>query len=264
MQIFIPTYGRSDRQVTWDNLPAIAQMDTQLVIQHREYGKYDNEKYPFITLPPEIQSIGPTRQWLVDNRGPFIIMLDDDLDFAVRRADDPTKFRPATGMDVNSMLHEIVDSLMEGYPLVGISAREGANYDTSQFKYNTRQMRVHGVNTTFFRDHGIRFDRIEFMEDFDVVLQLLERGYSTRVLNGYVHNQRGGSNAPGGCSTTRTLEKHNEAAKELMRLHPKYVRLVEKDSGNWGGARIDVNVQWKRAHLEGVAKHGPWSPQDER
>jgi hypothetical protein len=134
---------------------------------------------------------------------------------------------------------------------VGISAREGANYDTGQFKYASRQMRVHGINTHWFREHNIRFDRVEFMEDFDVILQVLEQGYANKVLNGYVHNQRGGSNAPGGCSSTRSLERHNEAAKHLQQLHPHFVRLVEKKSGNWGGTRIDVNISWKRAYEQG-------------
>lgn len=253
MQIFIPTYGRSDNQVTWNNLPTAVKFDTKLVVQHREAGKYEN--YPTLILPEHIQSIGPTRQHLVDNYGPYIIMLDDDLDFAVRRSDEPTKFRPAGDEDIHRMLEVMVQSLLEGYPLVGISAREGANYDTSQFKYNTRQMRVHGIKTDFFRDAKIRFDRMEFMEDFDVILQLLEMGFTNRVLNGWVHNQRGGSNAPGGCSSTRTLERHNEAAKALQQLHPKYVTLVNKAGGNWGGDRIDVRIAWKKAFEDGCKKY---------
>lgn len=255
MRIFIPTYGRSDRQVTWDNLPDRARMNTSLVVQDRERGKY--EYFPSVkVLPPEITTIGPTRQWLIDNIGSNFVMLDDDLDFAVRREDEPTKFRPASDVDVLRMLNEIRDMLMERHPLVGISAREGANYDTSQHKCCTRQMRVHGVNPSMFRAKGVRFDRVEFMEDFDVILQWLELGYPNWVLNGYVHNQRGGSNAPGGCSTTRTLEKHNEAAKHLQQLHPRFVRIVEKESGNWGGARLDVNVSWKKAYESSQTTEG--------
>lgn len=175
-------------------------------------------------------------------------MLDDDLDFAVRRVDDPRRFRPATESDIENMLFVIESMLKEGTPMVGVSSREGGNYDVSQFKYATRQLRVHGVNTEFFREKNIRYDRIPFMEDFDATLQVLEAGYANGVLNGWVHNQRGGSNAKGGCSTTRTLEAHNEAAKELKRLHPRFIRLVDKESGSWGGARIDVHVSWKKAY----------------
>lgn len=252
LQIFIPTLGRSENQVTWNNLPPEIQKHTKLVLQTKEalenVRAYDSHHAGMILLPENITSIGPTRQYLVENFGPFILMLDDDLDFAVRRADDPTRFTPASGIDVIHMMDTIYQVLIQGtHPLVGVSAREGANYDTKQFKYATRQLRVHGVDTEIFREKNIRYDRISYMEDFDVTLQVLENGYANAVLNGWVHNQRGGSNAKGGCSTTRTLEAHNEAAKELKRLHPRYVQLVDKESGNWGGARTDVRVSWKKA-----------------
>lgn len=253
MEIFIPTFGRSDNQVTWNNLPPNIQQRTNLVVQWDEEndGTHRYMNYPRIVLPADIKSIGPTRQYLVDNYAPFILMLDDDLDFAVRRVDEPTKFTPATGRDITHMIDTIYQVLRQGRePLVGVSAREGANYDTSQFKFATRQLRVHGVDTEIFREKNIRYDRIPFMEDFDVTLQVLEAGYTNRVLNGWVHNQRGGSNAKGGCSVTRTLEAHNEAAKELKRLHPRFIQLVDKESGNWGGARIDVRISWKKAQNE--------------
>jgi hypothetical protein len=254
MEIFIPTFNRSENQVTWNNLPPVIANQTQLVVQSGDYNKnhpaYNRYGAKLYILPPHITNIGQTRQWLITHHGSHILMLDDDLDFAVRRTDDPTKFRPATSTDVIQMINVIQSCLEEGVPLVGVSSREGGNYDTSQFKTATRQLRVHGVNTTFFREKNIRYDRIPFMEDFDATLQVLEAGYTNRVLNGWVHNQRGGSNAKGGCSTTRTLEAHNEAAIELKKLHPKFIRLVDKDSGNWGGSRIDVHVSWKKAYNE--------------
>lgn len=255
MKIFIPTYGRADRQVTWDNLPHSAKFITELVVQKRDEDNYDTSKYPLIVLPPEIQDIGKTRQWLIDHTDDYMIMLDDDLDFATRRTDDePTKFRPSTDVDTHNMLNGILTSLRMGFVMVGVSCREGANYDVSAFKDCSRQLRVHGIDPKKFRELGIRFDRLQFMEDFDATLQLLELGYANTVLNHWVHNQRGGSNAPGGCSASRTLEKHNEAAKELKQLHPSFVKVVEKDSGNWGAPRLDVNIQWKKAYEYGKSK----------
>ncbi len=248
MRIFIPTYGRSDNQVTWNNIPHAVRFRTHLVVQEREEQLYD-DKYPLIVLPDNIFTIGATRQWLVDNYADEkILMLDDDLDFAVRRSDEPTKFRAAFDGDILQMLDTIQQSMDEGFKMVGVSGREGANRDTSQFKEVTRQLRIHALDAGFFKYHNIRFDRIPYMEDFDATLQLLELGYPNRVLNGWVHNQRGGSNAPGGCSTTRTIDAHNEAAKRLHMLHPKYVRVVHKESGNWGDARLDVNISWKKAY----------------
>lgn len=254
MQIFIPTYGRSDYQVTWDNLPHAVKFSTKLVVQERERHKY--EKYPTVVLPPEIQSIGPTRQWILDHAtDSYIIMLDDDLDFATRREDEPAKFRGSTDGDTYDMIYAILEQLHLGYKLVGVSGREGANRDTSAIKYATRQLRIHGINRVAFKELGIRFDRIPFMEDFDVTLQLLEQGHTNCVLNQWVHNQRGGSNAPGGCSESRTAEAQSAAAKELKRLHPSVVRLVEKTTGDWGmGTRLDVYVEWKKALRMAEAK----------
>lgn len=259
LQIFIPTFGRSENQVTWNNLPPNVQKHTRLVVQTKEalanVKAYDSHGAGMILLPEWITSISPTRQYLVDSFGPYILMLDDDLDFAVRRADEPTKFTPATGRDITHMVDTIHEVLIHGRePLVGVSAREGANYDTSQFKFATRQLRVHGVDTEIFKEKNIRYDRIPFMEDFDVTLQVLEAGYTNRVLNGWVHNQRGGSNAKGGCSGTRTPKKQEEAARRLKELHPDFVTVVSKISGNWDGGnyaeRYDVRISWKKAHNE--------------
>lgn len=248
MRIFIPTYGRSENQVTFNNLPETIQINTRLVIQDREREKY--EKIPSfnkLVLPAHIRGIGPTRQFLIDNYR-TVLMLDDDLDFATRRADIPERFRASTPEDIENMLEAIVNTLDEGFHMVGVSGREGANRDTSQFKDCVRQLRIHAINCEFFREKNIRFDRVEFMEDFDATLQLLELGYPNRVLNGWVHNQHAGSNATGGCSEERTMEKQTEAAYRLQELHPKFVTVVPKYSGDWGAPRMDVRVQWKRAY----------------
>ncbi len=251
MQIYIPTYGRSDHQVTWDNLPHAIKFNTKLVVQNREREKY--EKYPHIVLPWGLTGIGRTRQWLIENTtAKHIVMIDDDLDFAVRRDDALARFRGATDVDIHGMLEEMEWQLRHEFKLVGVSGREGANRNTEQFLTVTRQMRIHGLDAEFFKQANIRFDRLEFMEDFDATLQLLELGYPNCVLNHWVHNQRSGSNAPGGCSEERTLEKHNQAALALKKLHPKFVKVVEKDTGNWGGLRLDVYIQWKKAYHDRI------------
>lgn len=251
MEIFICTYGRSDKQITHKNLPDDILEKTKLVIQEREQHKYPNYVEAVI-LPPHIQTIGATRQYLVENFGPFICMLDDDLDFATRRVDEPTKFLASTENEIRGLFSLIEQSLLEGYPLVGVASREGGNFNTDDFLYCTRQMRVHGVNTFKFRELGIRYDRLELMEDFDVILQLLEKGEQNCVINGFVTNQRG-SNTSGGCSEYRTPEAQEVAANMLKELHPGIVQVVRKYTKTaWGGGwRHDVRVAWKRAYKNG-------------
>lgn len=251
MLILIPTYGRSDRQITWENLPEDIQARTILVVQEREKHLYANRSDigRYVALPDQIRGIHTTRQYLIDRLYPQpICMLDDDLEFAVRRTDEPTKFRSALGSEISDMIHELQMEL-EVYPLVGVAVREGANRNTDDYMQATRQVRVHAIDTEFFRKNNIRFDRLPFMGDFDMTLQVLATGNPNLVLNQYVTNQ-GGSNTAGGCSETRTKEGLETAAKGLAALWPKYVQLVRKTTKtSWGGGeRVDVRVQWKRCY----------------
>lgn len=109
--------------------------------------------------------------------------------------------------------------------------------------------------------HGVRWDNLPVMEDFDVTLQLLRLGYENMVLFEWAWGQPS-SNAPGGCSAYRTYEVQKAGAEGLAALHPDYVTPVQKPSKNWRGFdhRWDVKVRWKAALAEGAARRqrGGW------
>lgn len=252
MKIYIPTRGRV-YQETFTSLPQELRDRIIFVVPH---GALDIAGGPPRTLntPPEINGIGPTRQWIIDNAtDKKIAMLDDDLVFAARREDEPTKFREALPAELLILINSI-DALLDDYAHVGVSTREGGNRDTNNYAFNTRLLRVLAYRTDVLRNEGIRFDRLELMEDFDITLQLLRRGYTNCKINWIVHNQRS-SNAPGGCSTYRTLEKQSQAARGLRELHPEFVSVVTKKTKTaWNGQeRQDVIVQWKRAFCADTA-----------
>lgn len=252
MQLYICTYGRSDNQVTWQNLPPSVREFTTLVVQDREKDLYP--QYPTLVLPPDITRIGPTRQFLVDytlrqGQSQVLLMADDDLSFATRRQDEPSKFTPATGQEIQDLL-EHMDSVAHLYAHVGVSPRDGANRRTEPALYNTRMTtRLSAYNVRMLQREGIRFDDMECMEDFHVTLSLLELGYKNVVINSMIHDQKG-SNTVGGCSHFRTPEVQAAAAYELKRRHPDFVTVVQKKTKHsWGGGvRTDVRVQWKRAY----------------
>lgn len=245
MEIFIPTRGRVVQE-TYFSLPADLQSKVTFVIPWgddciRGTGRVRR-------TPPEIQGIGPTRQWIIDNaQSNKVAMLDDDLVFATRRTDEPTKFREATEHDIHNLFFSLSVHL-DQFAHVGVATREGGNRDTRDFVCNTRLLRILCYRTDVLRREEIRFDRLEFMEDFDVTLQLLRRGYANLKVNWIVHNQRS-SNAPGGCSTYRTLEKQSQAARGLRTLHSEFVDVVTKKTKTaWNGMeRQDVRIQWKLA-----------------
>jgi len=241
MEVYVPTLGRSHSD-TLVSLTRAAIYPTLVVSNYKDFSWYDKR-----ILCPH-QGIGPTRQWIIDQaKSNKVVMLDDDLVFAARRGDEPTKFREATTTDVWMLFSSIYANLSE-FAHVGVSTREGGNRDTHLACYDTRLLRILAYRVDVLRREKIRFDRLELMEDFHVTLSLLSRGYRNIKINWIVHNQRS-SNAPGGCSTYRTLEKQREAALGLKADFPDFVSVVEKTTKTaWQGkTRTDVVVQWKKA-----------------
>lgn len=250
MQIFIPTYGRSKFQGTWNQLPKILQTRTVLVVQKREAKLYPN--LPILVLPEKIKTIAPTRQFILEyaikKKIEKFVMLDDDLRFDIRRKDENNKFYVATESQKLTLFDKI-EKALQRYAHVGVLAREGGNRVLESYKLCSRMMRILAYNTNVLKYHKIRFDRLPLMEDFDVTLQLLRRGVPNIVLCAWVQGQ-GGSGAKGGCSHFRTLALHNACANRLSTLHSQFVKVVEKQTKSaWGGqARLDVHVQWKKAY----------------
>ena len=251
MDLIIPTYGRASwsQQHTLRQLIADKLMPT-LVVQQREvpdYHWYDGDVH---VLPSNIQAISETRDYILhDMRGDKkILVMDDDLHFAVRRQDDPTKFRKLEEGDLRRMVFE-ADVALSQRPHMGIGAREGGNRNTDRYMWNSRLMRVHGFRRDILQKHLITFAPMVVMEDFHVTLQVLRAGYDVMILNEWVSNQAGGSNAPGGCSSYRTEAVQTAAAHKLAALHPGLVRVVQKATKTaWGGGtRTDVVISWKKA-----------------
>jgi hypothetical protein len=251
MTIIIHSSGRPDRQLSVEALSE-ANLAPTLLVQEKEFPAYDKKwgkKVRIETLPAEIITLSPTRQWIIDNYAGKVIMMDDDLRFCRRRKDDTTKFEQASGADIYEMFSDIWAAL-DTYTHVGVLAREGANRITAPYGVeNTRMMRLLAYDTEEVRRIGARFDRLPTKQDFDMTLQLLRAGEKNGVLTQYCHDQPG-SNTSGGCSRYRTPEVMESSAKGLAELHPGFVKVVRKATkGAWGGGeRVDVQIQWKKAY----------------
>jgi hypothetical protein len=254
MEIYIPTLGRPFQETLFELPPSIRQNVTLVLAPgvHRTAEAAKSWGIKYVQCPS--YGIGPTRQWIIENAtDKKIVMLDDDLVFAARRSDELTKFREALPAELLTLFSSI-DACLDSWAHVGVSTREGGNRDTSDFAFNTRLLRILAYRTDVLHRESIRFDRLELMEDFEVTLQLLRRGYANCKINWIVHNQRS-SNAPGGCSTYRTLEKQSAAARGLEELHPEFVSVVTKKTKTaWNGQeRQDVRISWKKAFCADTA-----------
>jgi hypothetical protein len=214
--------------------------------------------FSVIETPPHVRGIGPTRHWIgLDalSRGEAkFVMMDDDIDFLVRRSPEDWRLTAQNQGDAWHMFEEI-EHWLDRYASVGISSREGNNRagvggprDENMVAVATRVMRMFGCRTLEWlqMEHG----RVEVMEDFDLQLQLLRAGHGNCCLFYYANGQRMTSMA-GGCSTYRTHDLHEASARRLQELHgERLVRLrdkVNKTDREGFGTRKEVTIYWKRA-----------------
>lgn len=254
MQIYIPTLGRVAQRVTYRSLPPALQ--PVLVAYKAEAAQYRELGCNVLEVPTGVKGIAAKRHWLVHEghnlkkHGPNIIMLDDDLRWYERRKDETDKFEAAKPASIRRMFTD-VDKMLGKHVHGAIAAREQGHSCDDKYRYNTRPLRALAYNVAMMRKLAIPFNRLPFMEDFDVTLQLLRAGRSNFIVNNWVHNQSG-SGAVGGCSASRTPEKQAAAANKLAKLHPGFVKVVQKSTKTaWASSgmttRTDVVIQWKQA-----------------
>ena len=250
MDIIICTHGRGPkRQLTYDNLPPAIQEQSTTLIQWRERENWLGTGRRIMILPDHVRDLPSTREWVHRNMNTKVVMLDDDLVFSRRRTDEPTKFT-GEDLDLEDMFKRIENGL-DFYAHVGVSHREGANRNTATYLLVGRMMRVLAYRTDIMLREKIISNRTPDVEDFDVTLQLLRKGYPNFIVNNWVHNQ-GGSDQTGGCSEYRTPETHDRDVRIMAEAHAPFVKVVKKKTKDkWcadeNGERTDVIIQWKKA-----------------
>lgn len=254
--IIIPTLGRMDKQVTFNNLPQKYKDVTRFVVQAHEFEDM-KQRYgdQVISLPSHIDRIAPTREWIFNEfKDHRHIVFDDDLDFVVKEPNpgEGTKWlsRKYTEQDFDDAF-ALLESWMDEGIVYGGLLPAWVIPDLNQWPIRECQR----IMTNVFYDgpnvpRDIEWSRVAAAEDFDVNLQLLSRGYKNRLSAKYMVGCSE-TNAEGGCSTWRTLEVHNEAQKQLAELWPDFVKLREKQvtSGPWKGQmKLATTIQHKKAY----------------
>lgn len=250
--IYIPTIGREDRQITYESISPKWRKNTFLVTTEAAAPKLEAAGYNVLPLDTG-NGIGEVRQKIMNYHydlygDGWAIMMDDDLGFAIRRKDDRTKFSRMENHDQFDDMMSRLEYATYFVNIVGIASRSGANRDTEPWKRNSRICDLMAYDVVAAVENGFRFDEIPLMEDFNFALQHLRAGLPYLLLNDYVKDDLGGSNAPGGCSTYRDNALQMEAAMELAERHPQFVKIVERPGWNgMGDTRLDVRVQWAKA-----------------
>lgn len=250
--LYIPSRGRAGKVVTLDAFPLHIRKEITIVCTPGEGKLYRGYYENVVEARKGTSNIGMKRQWILEHAEEqghsHVIMFDDDLRFYVRRLDEPEKFRGATPADVAEMVQDMMDLFEQGVAQVGVILKQGSNYVEDRVVENGRMIRVLGFELKALRDAKADFRRCTPMEDLDVVLTMLRHGYGNALLGNYAQDQ-GGSNTEGGCSTYRTIKMQGETAEKLAKLHPNFVKVVQKEAkGAWGEPRKDVTVYWKKAY----------------
>lgn len=258
MLIYIPTIHRQHRQITLRNLPEAWLPHVTLVTLEEQAQSYA-DAFPEVRVvaqPEGCKGIAAARQFMVEDcraQGhDRIMMFDDDLRFYQRT--DPSSVRLST-MNGDAMLPlwDDVEKALEEYAHVGISPREYNNAFPVDSAVVRRMMRAIMYRVDVLEDLGLSFDvgydRFS-MDDFNMTLALLRRGFANLVFYKYAQNQDQGSDTEGGASTWRADESQSRSAHMLAELHPGFVEVVKKTTlQSWGGrTRDDVKVQWRKAY----------------
>tara|TARA_R100000995_G_C3437000_1_gene101363 strand:+ start:5 stop:778 length:774 start_codon:yes stop_codon:yes gene_type:complete len=252
MKICIPTYKRVDLQITLNQIPKILYPDTFLICTKEEENLLKKYNIQLIVLPDNVKGIGNIRQYIVENlKTDFIWFLDDDLIF-YRREINKTKLLKIKDADFIELYNWNKKCLEKGYAIVGCSAQGGNNRFKGKFTFFGRIYASYALNSKILKKHNIKFNEMEVMEDFNVVLHLLRFGYKSIINTEFAHNQKA-SNQAGGCSEFRTYDLQKKSAFLLSEKHKPFVSVVKKESKNWVGMkhRFDVKIFWKKAFEQG-------------
>ena len=252
LAIVVTSRERATRCRLLKYLPKEILERTVMVVHKRERKEYERlaERHNLRGVAcHKHEMLGSIRQWVVDKTTkPKLVLLDDDIQFYVRRPGEPRLINADDAEVVKMFL--AIGKRLDTYAHVGISAREGNNRGPDDWVDTTRMLRILCYDTAILQAEAC-FNRIEIMSDFDVTLQLLRAGFANTLSYHWAQGQPG-TQAPGGCTAYRTVELHRKTCHELMMLHPGFVRLREKENRTGGefGKRTEVTMSWKKAYEE--------------
>lgn len=248
VRVVITTLGRPDKQPTLEYLLE-AKIQPELIVQRHERNTYRKKwkHVPVVALPSPVTKLHDTRQWLLENtKQRYLIILDDDLRFATR-IDREGHYAASTPRQIRDMFRALVRTL-KTHAHASIASRQGAGFQRSRYLECTRMQRILAYDLRKVRRARAIFNRVNPLSDFDMTLQLLEKGYANRVLYEWVQDEVGGFGAPGGCSIWRTPKRLRKAQRRLRRLHGHEIVTIQKRVFANKPARTEVRIAWKKAY----------------
>ena len=236
MKTYIPTLGRVDNQMTYDNMPKSIQSNTYFVIQPKEESLF-KELWPdsnILVLPDDDYGILNTRKWIVETAGNSkYLMIDDDIVFWKRNVDRKTGKKNAekskklfTSEDWISMLDWAESKLDNGYTVAGSRARGMPPYTKDDMEFG-RIMQVFFINGS-----KLHRDKLEWVldssEDVHFLIQVIEMGGKIVTSDKFLYECEP-YHSDGGCKLSgRTSDSSLKDINTLAAMYPKIIEMQDE------------------------------------
>ena len=261
-RLYIPSTGRSDRQPTLENLPQEWVDKTALVVSEKEKAAYA-AMYPMIDIitHPNLDGIGRIRHYICEMiRDEYILMLDDDMVFYVRRKG---KLFSTSRLEVGACLDMLVGWL-DAEPDIGetsISLSLVNFRKEADVYYNEKCGPVMCIRKAAYDSLKYKFNALpKLHEDNAVTLGLLTAGYRVKVSYEFAFK-----NLPPlpehrktGCSGYRTQAMEKQACIDLKKMFDPYVQIHESKKPTTTVKKPNLYtlydrpvrpiIRWKRAY----------------
>jgi len=260
-KLYIPTLGRADRQITYNNLPDFLKKKTVLVVEPREEELYKDKDT--LVLDKNQQGIGYARKVIWEEaQGTTHMVADDDLQFKNRNpgyginltkedADHSWKTAKKSTMtedDWKFFEKTTCKWFEEG---IGFSGMRLCNYPPTMwhngYADNTSIFCLYVFSKNLPKVNQLDWS-LKLAEDAHLVLQLLRKGYSNRVWDKFCVQSN--QFTKGGCSENRTIDDTNRSHNQLMEKHPKYVKFGTPNTKVGQVQKLKIN--WNKAYKDTV------------
>jgi len=249
--VYIPTKSRKNLSLkTLEQILIYSDIKPIIVCPKEEAENFQRQYDPNFVQIVNKKYLGQVWQHILENcptQG--VIIIDDDLRFCIRYLGIHDWLEQIKDKELIDMFKWINAQLDAGFVHGAISIRKGNHFVEEDFRDCTNAKDCLFFNRDVLLAENAKLDRLKTMQDFDITLQLLSKGYPNRVGYNWCCDQINPA-AEGGTTLYRTPKVQKEAAYKLAEFWPNFVKVVKKKAKNkssiYGNERYDVKIAWRK------------------
>lgn len=207
-------------------------------------------KYPKATiavLPDSIKTMPTTCQWIWETFGhERFVFIDDDIQWIKRRKVVDGKYIPEDIEDQSIEIFAELEKLLDAGAAVAAPAPNWMHPNQSSWPiaHASRCVQFRMIDGPKLRDLGIRWDRLEAVEDDDFIMQVLAAGFDTVQKNDiFFYTFPMGANSGGMAVDQARAEKTHRARLELCKLWDGFYTPSKRTPGKFMAYRARLLKQ---------------------